>query len=251
MKMKLLPVLLMSLAIASCTKDRNPSRDQKILLARTTTVSGGSTTIDEYSYDDLGRITQIIYAKGSPYEGINSFTYDAKGNIAVEKLSADGIGRVEYAYDNMNRMVSQQKYMNDGSKDYKNEYAYYNDRVENMRTSRYGTVTKQVFTYTSDKKNVLTFTWYNEDGSFNVQITYTPNNIKDPYRTTGPIGAFSNYNLTDKDVIMDYSDGPAPTIYGSTYIYTANADGYPISCKESNNNGGPVHTTTTYEYIKK
>ncbi|WP_370623551.1 peroxidase family protein [cf. Phormidesmis sp. LEGE 11477] len=67
------------------------------------------TTIDplnrttDYDYDSLGRLSQVIYARGTAYEATEQFGYDSAGNLN-RFVDANG-HTTTYTYDELNRIV--------------------------------------------------------------------------------------------------------------------------------------------------
>ncbi|MGE8291239.1 MAG: hypothetical protein ACN6ON_06160 [Sphingobacterium sp.] len=140
MKKFFIPALLIAITAISCKKDNSVPEvpEKKVLLARTSTsyIYDGSTAITEYTYDNNGRIVSELEDKGTANEQLVSYTHDSRGNIAAQKFPNRGSLRTEYTYDNQNRMISSQKYATDGSKDEKRTYTYYENRIEEILTSK-------------------------------------------------------------------------------------------------------------------
>ncbi|MGE9310515.1 hypothetical protein ACLOAU_02660 [Niabella sp. CJ426] len=246
--------LLIVTSIISCKKnDNNPqSHEKKVLLARTnaTYTYDGSTMITEYTYDDNGRIISELENKGTSNEQLITYTYDSKGNIAAQKFPNRGSLRIEYTYDNQNRMTSSQKYSTDGSMDEKRTYTYFDDRIEEVLTYKSGNSSKRLFTYAADKKDIANFKLYTVNGRVWVDNTYTYTTIKDPKHAIQPLTPYTaSIHLMEKAVTVDYDDPANIATYTYTYTYVANANGYPTSRQETSN--GTLSSTTTYEYIIK
>jgi len=249
----ILAMLIATMAI-SCKKDDSipETREKKVLLARTSTTYSydGSTVITEYTYDDNGRIVGELEDKGTKNEELVTYTYDSKGNITAQKFPNRGSLRNEYGYDNQNRMISVQRYQADGSNNGKSTYAYFDNRIEETRTSKAGYNTKQVLTYTTDKKNIGNLKIYDIKGNLFIDQTYTFANIKDPIKTVSPPTPYAlSINLAEKIISVDYDDPTSPNTQTYTYNYVAHTNGYPSSVTEISN--GKLRVTTTYEYIVK
>jgi len=252
-KLLILPLLFIIFTSVSCSReDEENKNEKKILLTRTSTTYtyDNSTMVTEYTYDNQGRIVIEVEDKGTANEQTINYTYDSKGNIAAMKFPLQGSLRSEYTYDDMNRMTSSQKYAADGSKDGKSVYTYYNDRIEELATSKAGNTTKRAFFYTSDKKNIANFKQYDVNGNLWVDNINTYSSIKDPLRNVNPLTPFNaSINLLEKIVTVDYDDPASPTTYTYVRTHVANADGNPSSSTETSN--GQLKSTTTYEYTIK
>ncbi len=241
------------LLIACQKKDNNVSnKEQKILLARTNTTYtyDGSNMVTEYTYDANGRIISELEDKGTANEQLITYTYDSKGNIAAQKFPNRGSLKTEYTYDNQNRMTSSQKYSTDGSMDEKRTYSYFDDRIEEVLTSKAGSSSKRLFTYTADKKNIGSIKLYDIRGNIWIDNAYTYGNIKNPEKMVHPATPYStSANVIEKLVTIEYDDPTRPTTYVYAFTFVANANGYPTSRQETSN--GILSATTTYEYIIK
>jgi len=246
-------VLLIATLAASCKKDDNTpeTREKKVLLARTnTTYYDNSTMINEYTYDDNGRIVSTVENKGATNEQLITYTYDSKGNMAAQKFPNKGSLRNEYSYDNQNRMILVQRYLADGGNNGKSTYAYYDDRIEETRTSKAGNNSKQLITYTPDKKNIGNLKIYDINGRLWIEQTFTHATIKDPINTVSPPTPYAlGINLVEKTVSVDYDDPTNPVTDTYIFSYVADTNGFPSKVTEMSN--GKFHSTTTYEYIVK
>jgi len=255
MKKHFILAMLIAFTAISCNKDDSlpETPPKKILLARTSTTytNDGSTVITEYRYDEKGRIVSELKNKGTAKEHLITYSYDNKDNIAVQKFPNSGNLRTEYTYDNQNRMTSSQKYATDGSKDGKSTYTYYEDRIEEVLTSKAGFNTKRQFRYTANKEDIANFKIYYGDGKLLLDQTYTHSTIKNPLRIVNPLTPYNgSTHLIEKTVVVDYYDGPAnPDNYNYNFKIVANANGYPASVTETLE--GVLQATTTYEYSTK
>ncbi|KQN04352.1 hypothetical protein ASE85_04665 [Sphingobium sp. Leaf26] len=81
------------------------SGNQKERLVSTSVRGSSETSITQYVYDALGRVTNVDYPGTGYYDQDASFTYDNLGRMT---LAQDALGRkVTYAYDALGRVVSQ------------------------------------------------------------------------------------------------------------------------------------------------
>lgn len=253
MKKQLILAMLIAFTAISCEKDDSVSEThEKVLLTRTSTTFtfDNSTMITEYTYDDDGRIISELEDKGTANEQLITYTYDNKNNIAVQKFPNRGNLRNEYTYDNLNRMISTQRYAENGSNNGKSTYTYLSDRIEEIITNKAGNSTKRTFTYTADKQNIANCKIYYGNGNILIDQTYTHVNIKNPLSLVNPLTPYNvSPLLIEKSVTVDYDDPANPITYTYTNTYVANANGYPSSGIETLD--GTLQSTTTYEYIIK
>ena len=69
------------------------------------TITDGLGRVTDYDYNALGRLTQVIYAKGTLDEATERYEYDLAGNRTA-MIDANG-NRTTYEYDAMNRLVKE------------------------------------------------------------------------------------------------------------------------------------------------
>ena len=254
MKKQLILAMLIASTVISCEKDDSvpKTHEKKVLLTSTSTTFtfDGSTMITEYAYDDDGRIISELEDKGTANEQLITYTYDNKNNIAVQKFPNRGNLRNEYTYDNLNRMISTQRYAENGSNNGKSTYTYLSDRIEEIITNKTGNSAKRTFTYTADKQNIANLKMYYGNGNILMDQTYTYVNIKNPLSIVNPLTPYNVSSfLIEKSVTVDYDDPANPITYTYTNTYIPNVNGYPSSGTETLD--GTLQSTTTYEYIIK
>lgn len=249
----LIRILLITTAIASCSKNKEEIKvaDKKTLLTRSTSVSNtGSKTINEFTYDDAGRVISVIQSKGTASELTYTLTYDTKENIATMRFVNRGSNGYDYTYDNQNRISSRQGYYDDGSKGSRSDYSYFADRVEELLYDATNTLTnKYQYFYTADKKNMASEKRFLPSGELTSDLTYTYSALKATNNGLKSITLIKNENALEKTVwVQHYNSGKTVT---QTYSYQGNADGYPASAVYTSSEYPTSSTSITYEYIVK
>lgn len=208
-----------------------------------------------YSYDLIGRTTQVVYSNGNESETI-SYTYDDAEGAGIGQLASikkDGINDCIFEYDELGRMATRKVF--DGNNIYKHKYEYnslgqlqyftYPDDycIKNVYNS-YGELEQirdradNSLIYAADTRNKfrqpLKCRYGNETG---VQYTYNAYGLLTAIKNGDVVGSYNVNSLNPGDV--DYSiDGQYRVLN-----YTYDDRGFIASRTDSN-----VNQTETYTY---
>lgn len=208
-----------------------------------------------YTYDIVGRTTQVVYSNGNESETI-SYTYDDAEGAGIGQLASikkDGINDCIFEYDELGRMATRKVF--DGNNIYKHKYEYnslgqlqyftYPDDycIKNVYNS-YGELEQirdradNSLIYAADTRNKfrqpLKCRYGNETG---VQYTYNAYGLLTAIKNGDVVGSYNVNSLNPGDV--DYSiDGQYRVLN-----YTYDDRGFIASRTDSN-----VNQTETYTY---
>lgn len=181
-----------------------------------TATSDGYRVEHTYTYDDLGRITEIVSG-----DNAKRFYYFGKTRV-VE--SVDGTGLITYLekrfYDDAERMIKREEY-------------FYSPSQNELKLERYS-----VYTYTGENATLEeVYEWSGETSEFEIRfsIKYTYDDKKLPFAASlfpdfAPHPPRVN-NLTSV-ITKDLSSGAEHSV---NYTYQYNAFGYPTKKFEGQN----------------
>ncbi|MDO8586316.1 MAG: cysteine peptidase family C39 domain-containing protein [Armatimonadota bacterium] len=197
----------------------------------------------KYSYDAAGRLSEIIYADGTPAQMREQYKYDAAGN-RIAKIDGNGV-TTTYKYDAANRLVSA------SAPDYRVTYAY--DAVGNRTrmvdptgTSRYSyDAADRLVSCRSSIGETVNYT-YDDDGNKTSVSTrfgttqYQYDIASRLARVDSPAGAFTfRYNAAGQRIEQI---GPA-----SKTLYRYDSKGRLVSVRNLHPDDSPI---TTHDYVR-
>ncbi|MCC8137096.1 MAG: hypothetical protein LIO76_03370 [Clostridiales bacterium] len=180
-------------------------------------VEDGAGNRTEYSYDEEGALSQILYPDGTT----ESYTYDEDGNV-ISYEGRDG-GILSYEYD-------EEGYLIKALSGEENTVAASYDWTENSVTvtEENGEVTELLVNEEENREEIL------YPGDLAVQFVFDENG--NLLSVTDPVGNVTEYTYDEDGNLLTASNGSASV----EYVY--DADGNLI--EEKNGNG----TGTAYEY---
>ncbi|WP_298237996.1 hypothetical protein [uncultured Algibacter sp.] len=266
MKLKLILLSVLLISVLSCSSDSNDNPDSQVL-------------------DDV-LVKQIVYAKGTSDEYINTFNYDSNKLTSVDY--GDGYKNV-YTYDGNNNLIKDDYYeeniltasivleYNSQNVLTKSTEIFYpnsglDDRqYENIFTyNPEGTITKVVYIDYFDSNAGFELAWTET-------ISYSSNNIieiahddgfTETYTYDNENNAFQNihtveilnllsenefgsliFGNTNNVISFTEDDNSAGDNYNDTYEYTYNNQGFPITGTYTSKYGNQVVDIETLEFI--
>lgn len=179
--------------------------------------NSGSTTTYDYNYDSRGRVSAIV---GPNASNNATLTYDTRSRISEMILSTS---KTVFTYNSFDQLVRADTYLNGNSTstpDYYSTYIYPSTGTKNYsaRMDYDGSHTlRAIFSFAYDTK-------------------------QNPEAVIFPTYQLPTNNVTQRTVLYRGSNGSAIT----DFIYTYNANGFPLTVTEKN--GNSYTTTITYTY---
>ncbi|MFD2922142.1 hypothetical protein ACFS6H_20650 [Terrimonas rubra] len=240
-------VLIISLSLLSCKKDAAPKNKTTLLQKRSYT-QGTSSWAEELQYDDRGRVIGFIATNSEP-----TFNYSAtimrnsEGKIARLTFS-DNRGYYVYEHNAQGKLIKTSGFQTSGAAGFYETYTYYDDRYETFAYNSAGLFTgKNIYYYTTDKKNIAIRKQYNSSLVQTQEVTFTYAESKNNYTAFVESSPFVSANMIASEVTKTFSPASTNT---ATSSYTYNADGSPATMNKTYTSGmNPL--TGKYEYITR
>lgn len=245
-------MIIAAIAVA-CKKDKEEPAAVAALMLKWNRVYGASginNAYESYTFDADNKVSASVYYNSeiSATPGNYTYTRNAAGQIIK---SQRGNGYTAYEYNSSGQLSKSSLYNASGTLTGYYLFSYATGGYGRAFYSAAGVAGSRLeCTYTADKRNIAKEVWYNSRGDVMQQIEYT--------YLAGPkpesIYPFSEIYMLDRgfvsknaiDVITVNTPGYSPA--ATTYTYTYNPGGYPLTQKETfSNTDAP--SVTTYEYI--
>ncbi|WP_143019881.1 hypothetical protein [Niabella drilacis] len=248
-------LLVLTVVAASCGKDKDVPSAKAVFMSKWNWVYGadGSKNGSEtYAFDAGHKIVSSIFynIETTPAGAVNyTYTSNAAGRITKAQHN-NGYRTFEY---NASGQVLKASFFNaSGTLTRYYLYNYTADGYEQVSYAAAGVAgSKKVFQYTADKKNIASRTVYNSAGTkteetvFTFLTTRSPENIY-PYSEMMKI----EQGFANQHAVEVASTSVSGTSYTTRHTYTYNAEGYPLTDKETYSTGA-APSNMTYEYILK
>lgn len=253
MKKFLTLVSVIAFVFTSCSKDDNPAEEQSTstgpLLTKTIdTLEDGSILTTNYTYNG-NKLISIVNSDGES----ETFLYNLNGQLSSSTVEELGSGNnletinVTFNYDSQSRITSVSH-----SNGILLEYVHNLDG--SITEKNYGVV-NGVTTLSTEYKCT-----FDNSGNLTSQVgtgISTGNSFVNQYDTKN--GVFKSQNFSKElyfsyfgfDYINNltssiYNNDPSSQYNSYTYVYTYNADGYPVTSVETNGAGEEISTQYFY-----
>lgn len=214
--------------------------------------NGANNGYETYTFDTDNKLAASVYYNSeiTTVPRTNTYTRNGAGQVIKMQLST---GYRNYEYNASGQLSRSSLYNASGTLASYYVFNYSADGYERVSYSATGVAgSKLVCTYTTDKKNIAKELWYYANGSVSQQIEYTYLTTKKPES----IYPFSEVTTLDRGFVSQNavnvatSSAPGFGPVTTTYTYTYNQDGYPVTQKEVYGTG-EAPASTTFEYIEK
>ncbi len=250
-------ILWVVLALASCKKDKDVPAATTVLMSQWEITNGTNTIAEAYSFDAGNKLSGSVYnnTEFTNTPVTYSYTADAAGKITrADKKNKDGAaaGYNTYEYDASGRLAKISYFNAAGALSSYYGFLYAGDHYERVSYSAAGVAgSKTVFYYTPDKKNIAVYKQYTSKGDLYIQVDYTRLASRNPES----IYPYSEMYILETGFVSENAVDAAATTYGAatyttTYTYTYDAAGYPLTHKEVYSSGEEP-STATYKYVVK
>jgi hypothetical protein len=245
-------LICMAFALSGCKKDKSKTPDEQDgpvkFLSKATETSNGTTRISIYTYDDKNRILNI--KTGSTQE--IKYTYNGAEIALIEVRNGTIASNAVFTYNGGKPVKLVRKSYDGGAllKEGTYSFAYLGDLITNINISENGIIAQKTRIKYQDNNIIET----ESESSVIIKSVNTYGSKFSRFKGgrqkyyTG-VDFFDSFSVNDllKTVII-YPDGATLT---STYTYTYDSEGYPItlSVTHLHSVAGPVGgSISTFEY---